>query len=541
MYSILYSKCVYTAGMWINNRALFPSQEYACLSTWQSLISCDSDYYPLMSSDLEGSRKTNSKFYFESATPVPSFTLCIAVGKWDSKVLAPISESFLSKNAKQFECFHDTPCPITYCLNEVLPCTIYAPTSRLQLVYDNLKFTLHRCVDVLKKFLGPHPFYRMDIVLFPASSQDLAFANPNILFLSESFLSNDYRFILKLVHEISHSWFGLLIGAKDWTEEWLSEGFATFVEDLLIEELIENENPKEIREIRYRMRLSTLKSELAHTDKNLQALRPNKGEDVYENEEVKFIKNGMNPEKQFTQVHYLKGYFLLSYLYEYSGAESFKLFLREYVMLYHGSMVNSKDVLTLFFRMNPQLEDPIKFNDTYLYKVWLDSAELPECLTERLDENNTLYKQCLEAEKFWKGLKLRKSRKKRKIDFSQIRKMNCFQLELLLDLIIRWTSKRMNTQCMKHLNEVYRFDECNADIRHRWSELVIRTDYAPAFDELRNFLLNNQAMGVYLYGEASILGSRRLKSLVIECFRAIEDEMEEGARKAVRVMLFGEE
>lgn len=48
-------------------------------------------------------------------------------------------------------------------------------------------------------------------------------------------------------------------------------------------------------------------------------------------------------------------------------------------------------------------------------------------------------------------------------------------------------------------------------------------------------------MGVYLYGEASILGSKRLKSLVIECFRAIEEEMEDGARRTVRLMLFGEE
>ena len=36
--------------------------------------------------------------------------------------------------------------------------------------------------------------------------------------------------LIRLAHEISHSWFGLVIGALDWTEEWLSEGFATFAE-----------------------------------------------------------------------------------------------------------------------------------------------------------------------------------------------------------------------------------------------------------------------------------------------------------------------
>lgn len=36
----------------------------------------------------------------------------------------------------------------------------------------------------------------------------------------------------RLCHEIAHAWFGLAIGARDWTEEWISEGFATFLEDI---------------------------------------------------------------------------------------------------------------------------------------------------------------------------------------------------------------------------------------------------------------------------------------------------------------------
>ena len=45
--------------------------------------------------------------------------------------------------------------------------------------------------------------------------------------------------LIRLSHEISHSWFGLVIGALDWTEEWLSEGFATFAEDHIHERAME--------------------------------------------------------------------------------------------------------------------------------------------------------------------------------------------------------------------------------------------------------------------------------------------------------------
>ena len=45
--------------------------------------------------------------------------------------------------------------------------------------------------------------------------------------------------LIRISHEISHSWFGLVIGALDWTEEWLSEGFATFAEDYIHQRTME--------------------------------------------------------------------------------------------------------------------------------------------------------------------------------------------------------------------------------------------------------------------------------------------------------------
>ena len=58
--------------------------------------------------------------------------------------------------------------------------------------------------------------------------------SPNMAFLSQSILARDGSMCTRVAHEISHSWFGLLIGAKDWSEEWLSEGFATYMEERIL-------------------------------------------------------------------------------------------------------------------------------------------------------------------------------------------------------------------------------------------------------------------------------------------------------------------
>jgi len=67
------------------------------------------------------------------------------------------------------------------------------------------------------------------------------YSSPSLMFLSQSVLSKDGEMLVRLAHEFSHSWFGLMIGPKDWHEEWLSEGFATYMEGII------NYQAKEVR------------------------------------------------------------------------------------------------------------------------------------------------------------------------------------------------------------------------------------------------------------------------------------------------------
>ena len=49
-------------------------------------------------------------------------------------------------------------------------------------------------------------------------------ASPSLMFVSQSLVLNgDASMAVRIAHEISHSWFGIILGPKDWTEEWISE------------------------------------------------------------------------------------------------------------------------------------------------------------------------------------------------------------------------------------------------------------------------------------------------------------------------------
>ena len=41
----------------------------------------------------------------------------------------------------------------------------------------------------------------------------------------------------------------------------------------------------------------------------------------------------------------------------------------------------------------------------------------------------------------------------------------------------------------------------NIDIGHRWCELVINNQFKKGFQFISDYLIHNQSMGVYLYGE----------------------------------------
>ncbi|XP_028314477.1 aminopeptidase O isoform X3 [Gouania willdenowi] len=440
-------ECVYTAGSPINNRALFPCQEPpVAMSTWQATVRAPSGCVVLMSGEEEALPTQDQdtsmfsvwRYYVTMAMPASTFTL--AVGHWrqvteevsltgercedrtvcgkaaavagedvkdhpiqtdrsdsafccsspEDKVLSAIDYSGVDGS---ISCCHgDYPCRFTMqsaWSQRVIPHRVFSCDCLLHKAQMQVLPLLSRCLAAAHDVLGVHPFPRLDVLIVPSGFSSLGMASPHIIFLSQSVLSSgeNSRSLCgsRICHEIAHSWFGLVIGARDWTEEWISEGFATCLEDIIwarAQQLSVQETAEQF-ELKALLRWRRLSDELQNSKEELQILRPN----MEKTGEVRdsgssTVKHALNPDKSFMQVHYLKGFFLLRFLSSHVGEQRFIEFFRLFVKTFHGQLILSQDFLQMLLVTFPDLERN-GFTLTAIYADWLDRPGIPEWLYER--------------------------------------------------------------------------------------------------------------------------------------------------------------
>ncbi|NWR36974.1 AMPO Aminopeptidase, partial [Tachuris rubrigastra] len=361
--------CVYTIGSPINNRALFPCQEPPiALSTWQASVRTAAGFVVLMSGENSAEpvqlREDVLSWYYYVSMPMPASTFTIAVGCWQEVKQQSFTAAAVQTNTElslpslqadfrwhEEMCGHaEYPCRFqnpAASLQAVIPYRVFSPRCLVELCEEHLLQLIPQCLSAAYTTLGTHPFSRLDVLIVPSNFSSLGMASPHIIFLSQSVLPGGSHLCgTRLCHEIAHAWFGLAIGARDWTEEWISEGFATFLEDIFwarAQQQLSHDEVKGQQELKALLRWCRLRDEVQNSEEELQVLRPNK-ESTGELSEsgASVVKYGLKAEKIFMQVHYLKGYFLLRSLARTIGEASYLASLRKFVHKFHGQLILSQ-------------------------------------------------------------------------------------------------------------------------------------------------------------------------------------------------------
>ncbi|XP_037229311.1 aminopeptidase O isoform X1 [Falco biarmicus] len=557
--------CVYTVGSPINNRALFPCQEPpVALSTWQASVRAAAGFVVLMSGENSAEpvqlREGILSWYYYVTMPMPASTFTIAVGCWQevkqqsftAAIQSNIEFSLPSSQADfrwhEEICGHvEYPCRFQDSaarLQAVIPYRVFAPWCLMERCEECLIQLIPRCLSAAYTTLGTHPFSRLDVLIVPSNFSSLGMASPHIIFLSQSvLLGGSHLCGTRLCHEIAHAWFGLAIGAHDWTEEWISEGFATFLEDTFwarAQQLSHGE-VKGQQELKALLRWRRLRDEVQNSEEELQVLRPKK-ESTGELSEsgASVVKHGLKAEKIFMQVHYLKGYFLLRFLARAIGEASYLASLRKFVHKFHGRLVLSQDFLCMLLEDIPE-QQKSGLTVESIIQNWLDTPGIPK----PLQEEGETWQECplvqqvsAEVTKWMQAnQRIRKSgKKKRKQDEVVFQKLLPDQLVLLLEYLLE--GKTLCPRVLQCLEKTYQLREQDAEVRHRWCELVVKHKYVSGYGDVEKFLREDQAMGVYLYGELMLNEDVKQQELAHKCFAAAQEHMDTSAAKVVAEMLF---
>ncbi|KAL6458827.1 hypothetical protein MHYP_G00322990 [Metynnis hypsauchen] len=546
--------CVYTMGSPINNRALFPCQEPpVAMSTWQARVKAPCEYTVMLSGENQASPMPEETGFllwdYYVTMPMPASTFTIAAGKWqEARVRAhnleegeseepyakltcrgmtctgsqPTDQSCEDKSShpkltssaeeedEQSICSHvDYPCRFRLSTSRaqvVIPHRVFAPFCHLQKAETNMLPLLPLCLSAAHSVLGVHPFSRLDVLIVPPGFSSLGMASPHIIFLSQSVLAGERGLCgARLCHEIAHSWFGLAIGARDWTEEWISEGFATYLEDVFwakVQQLGTSED-EEQRRLKALLRWRRLKDELENSDKELQVLRPNKDTTGEVSESgASVVKHALNPGKPFMQVHYLKGYFLLKFLASKVGEDEFLSFFKLFVRRFHGQLILSQDFLQMFLDTFPALSSQ-GLTLGAIYSDWLDTPGIPKWLEEISSTwtHTQPVKEVKEEVVKWmllSGAVGKGTKRKRAGSKVHFKELSPEQLVLLLEFLLE--EAELSVSCLSLLQTTYSLRNQDAEVKHRWCELVVKHKYTAAYRDVEHFLIHDQAMGVYLYG-----------------------------------------
>ena len=194
------------------------------------------------------------------------------------------------------------------------------------------------------------------MLVLPPSFPFGGMENPMLTFATPTILAGDKSLVSLVAHELAHSWSGNLVTNATWRDFWLNEGFTTYLERRIIEELY----GKPRREMEATLGRRTLEEEITAFD---------------ERDEILHVDlKGRDPDEGFTQVPYEKGALFLRHLEETVGRAKFDKFVRGYFDK-HAFQSITTETFVDYLNKNLIAQNP-KVSATDV-EQWIERAGLP--------------------------------------------------------------------------------------------------------------------------------------------------------------------
>jgi leukotriene-A4 hydrolase len=149
--------------------------------------------------------------------------------------------------------------------------------------------------------------------------------NPRLSFITPTVIAGDKSLVNLIAHELAHSWSGNLVTNATWRDLWLNEGFTSYVENRIMEEVFGRDR-------------AIMEQALDAQNLNTEIIELDKGDTRL------FIDlKGRDPDDAFSGVPYTKGQLFLIYLETKFGRQKFDQFVLDYFNQYAFESITTSD------------------------------------------------------------------------------------------------------------------------------------------------------------------------------------------------------